>query len=120
MSGTITSLPSGSNVNAVAEHRQPRGRDKNQHESAPPEDEGKNDHPDTTADQQRLARPAPSQSSATPGIDKPGFPPETLFEIALLANGLPPSLPSPDEMKLRASHTWLPPDSILRLKDKLI
>ena len=114
MSTIVAPLPSGSGVAAIAEHRPRRESDPHQ----PGEDEARPD--DSGADQQHQQRSAQQPEAALPVAEEPAVPAETLFAAALLANDLGPQLPSPDEMRLRNSHGWTPPDSSLKLKDKLI
>jgi hypothetical protein len=117
MSTVVAPLPSGSGVAAIAEHRprhDPDARQQQGEEEARPDDSG--------ADQQRQQRPPAHRQGgvALPVADEPAVPPETLFAAALLANDVGRRTPSPDEMRLRTSHGWTPPESPLKLKDKLI
>jgi len=114
MSNSVAPLPSGVGVASIAEHR-PR-REQEAHHQA--DDEARPDDPDSQrpGDQpQRDHRDAPA-----PTADEELVPAETLFATALIANSLMSRAPSPEELKLRTNQGWTPPDSPLRLKDKLI
>ena len=112
MSSSIAPLPSGGGVTVIAEHRQRRDQDprlpgeKDRHDPTDGGDEPRHDHE--------------HHDQAAPVVDEEAVPAETLFAAALIANELPPTLISPEELKLRNGQAWLPPDSPLRLKDKLI
>jgi hypothetical protein len=49
-----------------------------------------------------------------------GLPADTLFTVALIANHLPARPANADEVMLRLSHEWTPPDSAFQLTDKTI
>jgi len=111
MSSSIAPLPNGGGVTVIAEHRQRRDQDPRQ-----PGEKDRHDDP-------RDAEPHHGHEhhdQAAPVVDEEAVPAETLFAAALIANELPPSVISPEELKLRTGQGWLPPDSPLRLKDKLI
>ncbi|HTJ58651.1 MAG TPA: hypothetical protein VL418_13910 [Devosiaceae bacterium] len=55
-----------------------------------------------------------------PPTDEPLVPAETLFATALFASALLRMPPSAREISLRANHSWHPPESTLRLRDKII
>lgn len=113
MSNSVAPLPSGIGVASIAEHR-PR-RDPEGHHPAddePPAD----DHNSPSTEQPQ----AEHHDTPAPVADEAVVPAETLFATALLANIFTPSTPSPEEVKLRTSQGWTPPESSLRLKDKLI
>ena len=59
-------------------------------------------------------------TSAEMADDDQGLPADTLFTVALLANSLPIRSATPDEVMLRMSHEWVPPDSDFQLTDKTI
>jgi len=114
MSNSVAPLPSGVGVASIAEHR-PRREQDAQHQA---DDEAR-------ADDDRDAPPSDDQprehrEGPAPTADEELVPAEMLFATALIANSLVPQTPSPEELKLRTSHGWTPPDSPLRLKDKLI
>jgi hypothetical protein len=48
------------------------------------------------------------------------LPADTLFTVALIANDLPARPANTDEVMLRLSHEWTPPDSAFQLTDKTI
>ena len=113
MSSSIAPLPNGGGVTVIAEHRQRREPE--------PRHPGETDRREETrdaADERHGGREQPNQPP--PVVDEETVPAETLFAAALIANELPHAMISPQELKLRAGHGWLPPDSPLRLKDKLI
>lgn len=114
MSSSIAPLPTGGGVTVIAEHRNRRDPDRGS--GAPP---NRSDDPQDAADD-ASRRGRDHSDSQPPIVDDAAVPAETLFAAALIANGLPHSPISPEELRLRSSHDWLPPDSILRLKDKLI
>ena len=116
MSIVVAPLPSGLGVTAVNEHR--TRRDPNDHR--PPDEEATPEErqPDGEADTPRQQQPRPD--AAPPIADEPPVPAETLFAAALFAVDLVPRAPSPEEMKLRHTQDWQPPESTLRLKDRLI
>jgi hypothetical protein len=113
MSDLVASLPSGFGLSPVNEHHTRR-------EGAPhhrqDEEHAHEDGPrDEGSDHNR-----PRQDSPPPPVDDPGVPAETLFAATMLANQLSQQPPSPGEYRLRNGQAWSPPDSPLRLKDKLI
>jgi hypothetical protein len=112
MSNSVAALPTGQGVTVIAEHRQ-RREDEQQRSS---ENDSRGDH--AAGDQPR--RDDLHRESHPPADEVAPVPAETLFAATLLANALPPRLPSSDEMRLRHSQGWMPPDSALRLRDKLI
>jgi len=114
MSTSIAPLPNGGGVTVIAEHRNRRDPDRGRPGEAEHRDDAQ-DGNDAAARQQRDPHDQPA-----PIVDASSVPAETLFATALIANRLPQSTISPEELKLRSSHGWLPPDSALRLKDKLI
>lgn len=112
MSNSVAPLPTGQGVTVIAEHRQRR---ENEPQTSTDSDSS-GDHP--AGDQSRrddAHRDAPPPVNAIAPV-----PAETLFAATLLANALPLEQPSSDEMRLRHSLGWVPPDSALRLRDKLI
>lgn len=116
MSDVVAPLPSGAGVAAIAEHRARREADAHHRSEDEPhggEEQGgsrrERRHPDRAAE---LAPP--------PAPDEPVVPAETLFAAALLANDLLSLPPSPEELRLRNGHGWEPPDSPLKLTDRLI
>ena len=115
MSDAIAPLPNGMGISVVAEHGPRPERDARQH--------GDNQSRDSEEQSptHETGRPHPSTDPApAPLLDDPGLPAGTLFTTALIANELDLAPPSSDELKLRAAHGWVPPDSPLHLKDKLI
>ncbi len=115
MSEGIAPLPNGMAISVVAEQGPRPDRDPRQTRGEQSHDSGR-DAPAPEADN----RPAPRDLAAAPSLDDPGLPAATLFITALIANQMDLIAPSGDELKLRAGHGWTPPDSPLRLKDKLI
>jgi hypothetical protein len=112
VSTSVAPLPTGGGVTVVAEHRGRREQDGRP--DAESEHTGDESAPVTPAQAARtLAAPPPSP-------DEELVPAETLFEATLMASRLPQRGLASDELRLRQSHDWTPPDSSLRLKDKLI
>ena len=111
MSSSIAPLPNGGGVTVIAEHRQRRDQDPRQPGEKDPHDDPRDAEPHHSHEH---------HDQAAPVVDEESVPAETLFAAALIANELPPTLISPEELKLRTGQGWLPPDSPLRLKDKLI
>ena len=115
MSEGIAPLPNGMGVSVVAEHRPRPDREPRQERDGQSRD---GDHDPATPDIEPHQQPR--DPIAAPSLDDTGLPPGTLFTMALIANELLFAPPSSDELKLRAAQGWMPPDSPLRLKDKLI
>ena len=113
MSNIVAPLPSGVGVASIAEHR-PR-REQEAHHQA--DDEARPDEHDSPSPDEQ---PREHREGPAPTADEELVPAETLFATALIANSLLPQTPSAEELKLRTSQGWTPPDSPLRLKDKLI
>lgn len=65
-----------------------------------------------------------SQHSSAPPFDRQeedaSLPADTLFAVALIANQMPLHHTTIDEVMLRVSHEWIPPDSEYQLTDKTI
>jgi hypothetical protein len=115
MSNGIAPLPTGGGVTVIAEHRS--RRDPDQHRAADDDERGSGSEHRHPEDRQ----PRPHHGSPNvPVLDESTVPAETLFETALLANRLMPTTVSHNEILLRQNHEWIPPESGLRLKDKLI
>jgi len=112
MSNSVAALPTGQGVTVIAEHRH-RREDEPQH---PADSDSPGDH--AAGDQPRHDDPHPEPPP--PADETAPVPAETLFAATLLANALPARLPSSHELRLRRGQRWMPPDSALRLKDKLI
>jgi hypothetical protein len=117
MSNVVAPLPSGVGVTAIAEHH--ARRDPDRHHSA--DDEGKAEEHSSGA-QEQGGRRTPHPAGGAPPLlaDEPGVPAETLFAATLFANDLLQVPPSAEEVRLRNGQGWSPPDSALKLKDKLI
>ena len=115
MSEGIAPLPNGMGVSVVAQHRPRPDREPREERDG----QSRNDEHDPAAPDPEQ-RQHPHDPVAAPSLDDIGLPAGTLFTMALIANELPLAPPSSDELKLRAAHGWMPPDSPLRLKDKLI
>jgi hypothetical protein len=112
VSTSVAPLPTGGGVTVIAEHRGRREQDGRA--DAEPEHAG-----DESAPAEPVAVP-PLVAAPPPPPDEELVPAATLFEATLLANSLPRTLPTADELRLRQGQGWVPPDSSLRLKDKLI
>jgi hypothetical protein len=113
MSSSIAPLPNGLGVTVIAEHRQ--------RQEPEPRRPGEKDRREETRDAADERHSGHGQHNQPPPVvDEESVPAETLFATALIANELPHAMISPQELKLRTGHGWLPPDSSLRLKDKLI
>jgi hypothetical protein len=100
-------------IGAVADRRS-RQQHNSQHKSEPKPD------PDAQDGSESSARRPNAQHDGTAPLPDATIPAETLFTTTLMAIEMLPSTLSPNEVKLRNSHNWLPPYSALRLKDKLI
>jgi len=114
MSNSVAPLPSGVGVASIAEHR-PRREQEAHHQS---DDDARPDDDRDAAPQD--SEPREHREGPAPTADEELVPAATLFATALIANSLLPQAPSPEELKLRTNQGWTPPDSPLRLKDKLI
>lgn len=115
MSSTIAPLPGGMGVSIIADQQHRRDRDGHQDTERPAKDDSGRQEPETA--------PPPAargHQSPPPAWDDATASAATVFTVALLANELPRVPPSADDLKLRAKADWLPPDSPLRLRDKLI
>jgi hypothetical protein len=112
LSNSVAPLPTGPGITAIAEHRPRRDPDP-RHPADEPHAEG-HEGPEDGGTRSRRPSPAPP-----PAEDEEVVPAETLFAAALLANALPRPV-SPDELRLRTAPGWTPPESALRLRDKLI
>ena len=114
MSDAILPLSSGTGtVGAVSEHyprrdgsARQRSDDEHNPDGHPPSDRHDDQHK--------------RHDSFPPALDDPGVPAETLFAATIIGNELAQHPPSPEELRLRNGGAWLPPDSPLHLKDKLI
>ena len=112
MSNSVAALPTGTGVTVIAEHRHRRDDEP----QGSPDGESPTDHSasDQSSGSESHREPPP------PPAGTPPVPAETLFAATLLASTLPRRLPSSGELRLRTGRGWAPPDSLLRLKDKLI
>ena len=113
MSNVIAPLPGGL-VTVVAEHHARRDPDPHH---APEEETAE----DSSGGERHSAdeRQHKSTQPVAPVVDDPGVPAEMLFAAALFANRMLPNAPSPEEYQLRRPQEWTPPESSLRLKDRL-
>ncbi len=111
MSSSVAPLPNGGGIAVVAEHRGQRGRDE--------ADRREQNFGDSREERHPPAPPSPGVEAAAPISDAEPVPAETLFAATLLANTAPYP-PSAAELRLRGPQEWAPPESLLRLKDKLI
>jgi hypothetical protein len=113
VSTSVAPLPTGGGVTVIAEHRGRREQD------GRPDPDAEHDGDDSAA---ANAAPAPAAHAAIapPPPDEELVPAATLFAATLMANSLPRRALTSDELRLRQGQGWVPPDSSLRLKDKLI
>lgn len=113
MSDIVAPVPTGFGVTAIGEHRPQR--DGNAPHRQDEEHAAEDRHPDEGA-----SRRQPRHGTPPPPVEDPPVPAETLFATTIFANQLMRQPPSPEELRLRNGQAWSPPDSSLRLKDKLI
>ena len=111
MSTSVAPLPTGGGVTVIAEHR--GRREQEGRPDSNPEHRGEEGAPpdDTPAAHPHAAAPVP---------DEELVPAATLFAATLMASTLPRTGSTADELRLRSDQGWVPPDSSLHLKDKLI
>ncbi len=69
-------------------------------------------------------QPTNAQASGTPQAaveapPEPALPPGAMFAAAVIAGALPPNPETPHELALRIGGRWSPPDSDLRLTDRI-
>jgi hypothetical protein len=112
MSNSVAPLPTGQGVTVIAEHRQRRDNE--------PQRSSDNESPGEHSAGDQSRRDDAHRDSPPPVSEVAPVPAETLFAATLLATALPPPPPSSHEMRLRHGQGWMPPDSLLRLRDKLI
>jgi hypothetical protein len=111
---SVTPLPTGGGVMVVAEHR------------------GRRDHDEPRRDDSHEPAPGgepamPASAVARPPRDRPPpvaedelVPAETLFAASLIANASRAAATPAKPLPRPVERGWQPPDSSLRLKDKLI
>jgi hypothetical protein len=110
---SVTPLPTGGGVTVVAEHRGRRDHDE------PRQDDGKEQARDGEATAPAVPPARLAHEAPPPVADEQLVPAETLFAASLIANaarGVAPADPAPRPVE----RGWQPPESPLRLKDKLI
>jgi hypothetical protein len=112
LSNSVAPLPTGPGITAITEHRSRRDPDPRHPADEPHAEEH-------GGPQDGDHRPRPHHAAPPPAEDEQVVPAETLFAAALLANALPRAVSS-DEVRLRTAPGWTPPESALRLRDKLI
>jgi hypothetical protein len=110
---SVPPLPTGSGVTVIAEHRGRRDHDeRQQHSRKEQAPTGEPAVPVQDAERPPHAPPPPVAEDEL-------VPAETLFAASLIANAsrsVAPAEPPPRPVE----RSWQPPDSPLRLKDKLI
>jgi len=111
---SVTPLPTGGGVMVIAEHRGRRDHDE------PRQDDSKEQAPGGEP-----AMPAPplaraAQSPPPPVAEDELVPAETLFAASLIANASRDAARPAEPPPRPNERSWQPPDSPLRLKDKLI
>jgi hypothetical protein len=111
---SVAPLPTGGGVTVIAEHRGRREQD------GKPETEGAGDAAADGRAETVDPAPAPHHELPPPITEEELVPAETLFAATLMANAMPPSNRTTEELRRRSERGWTPPDSPLRLKDKLI
>ncbi len=115
MPNSVLPLPTGFGVTAITEHRPHRQPDPH-----PPAEEEPQAGQRDGAEGGEQQPPATPRDLPPPLTDEIGVDPETLFATALFANQLPPGPTAPRNLPRRAGSEWSPPESQLRLRDKLI
>ena len=111
MSTSVAPLPTGGGVTVIAEHR--GRREQEGRPDSNPERDGAESAPTSEA-------PTAHRQAAAPVPDEELVPAATLFAATLMASTLPRTASTADELRLRNDQGWVPPDSSLHLKDKLI
>jgi hypothetical protein len=111
---SVAPLPTGGGVTVIAEHR---GRREQEGRS---QDDGKDKAAAVEPVHPAASRASVANEAPSPIAEEELVPAETLFAASLMANAAPPAPSAAEEMRRRAERGWTPPDSTLRLKDKLI
>lgn len=112
MNTNVAPLPTGHGVTLIAEQRARRDGDPRQPRDGEAQSEPRDNAPD--------GGPAAPRQIAPLAAEAAEMPAEMLFAAALMASDMPlPRGPSP-ALRRTATPAWTPPDSPLRLKDKLI
>jgi hypothetical protein len=109
MSATISPMSVAIGVGTIAD-RQHRPQNHGRRSTAKP---AQNAKPDEATQNQ-------AQGQINIAEEDEGFPAETLFAVALIANHLPARPANAGEVMLRLSHEWTPPDSAFQLTDRTI
>jgi hypothetical protein len=110
---SVAPLPTGGGVTVIAEHR--GRRDQDGQPAGGKRGDGGEPRPETAS----LAPPG-NHDSPPPIAEEELVPAETLFTATLLANEMAPAPNTAEALRRHAGPAWTPPDSSLRLKDKLI
>jgi hypothetical protein len=110
---SVAPLPTGGGVTGIAEHRGRRDQD------AQPEAETKGE---SSADSRGEADSVlPQHHEPPPPVTEEELvPAETLFAATLMANAMGSPDSAAETLRRRSERSWTPPDSPLRLKDRLI
>jgi hypothetical protein len=108
---SVTPLPTGAGVTVIAEHRGRRDHDE------PKQDNGKEQVPGGEP-----ATPAPpvARDQPPPVAEDELVPAETLFAASLIANAARAAAAPAEPPPRPGDRGWRPPESPLRLRDKLI
>ena len=111
---SVTPLPTGGGVTVIAEHRGRRDQD------GQPEAENR-DESGAEGGPQPIEAAAPAHHAPPPPVNEEELvPAETLFTATLMANAMGPTEAASDALLRRSERNWTPPESQLRLKDRLI
>jgi hypothetical protein len=111
---SVTPLPTGGGVTVIAEHRGRRDHDE------PKQDDGKEQAPGGEPATPALPPVRAAHEPSPPVAEDELVPAEILFAASLIANGARFPLPPAEAPPRPPERGWQPPDSPLRLKDKLI
>lgn len=110
---SVAPLPTGGGVTVIAEHRGRRDQD------GRPEAENHDEGAANSRPESPEAAPPQHHESPPPVTEEELVPAETLFAATLMANAMNPAAGATEALRRRSERVWTPPESPLRLKDRL-
>jgi hypothetical protein len=111
---SVAPLPTGGGVTVIAEHRGRRDQD------GQPEAENRGESTANGPPQAGETAPPAHHEPPPPVTEEELVPAETLFAATLMANSMSPAEGATEALLRRTERVWTPPESQLRLKDRLI